>query len=220
MSADRFTLRFEELPRTLPVFPLAGAVVLPRQLLPLNIFEPRYLHMVLDALGAQRLIGMIQPRADAAAVQMPALYDIGCAGRISAFEETSDGRLLITLTGVCRFAVDAELEAVNGYRRVRPQWSAYRADLEEPVAPELDFARLEPTLRQYVEDKGLQASWEALRKLRAGALIDFLCTNLPLSSEEKQALVEAVDVDERARVLETAMQMAVRASTQADATRH
>ncbi len=220
MSADRFTLRFEELPRTLPVFPLAGAVVLPRQLLPLNIFEPRYLNMVLDALGALRLIGMIQPRADAVAARVPALYDIGCAGRISAFEETGDGRLLITLTGVSRFAVDAELEPVNGYRRVRPLWSAYRGDLEEPAAPELDFARLEPTLRQYFENKGLQASWEALQKLHAGALIDFLCTNLPLSSEEKQALVEAVDVDERARVLETAMQMAVRASTQADATRH
>ncbi len=220
MSADRYTLRFEELPGTLPVFPLAGAVVLPRQLLPLNIFEPRYLNMVLDALGAQRLIGMIQPRPDAVAVPVPALYDIGCAGRISAFEETGDGRLLITLTGVSRFAVDAELEPVNGYRRVRPRWSAYRADLEEPAAPELDFARLEPTLRQYVEDKGLGASWEALRKLRAAALIDFLCTNLPLSSEEKQALVEAADVDERARVLETALQMAVRASTQADATRH
>src|SRR5690348_16202720 len=124
--------RIDELPAVLPIFPLVGVLLLPRGKLPLNIFEPRYLNMTRDALGGDRLIGMIQPTGEERQGHPPALYPTGCAGRITAFSETDDGRFLITLTGIARFDVAREIETVRGYRRVLPRWDRFAADLSEP----------------------------------------------------------------------------------------
>jgi len=119
---------FEDLPAVIPVFPLPEVLLLPGGMLPLNIFEPRYLAMVQAALAADRMIGMIQPLAAEGRAGDPPLYDTGCAGRISRFEETPDGRFLISLKGVCRFDIAEELATQEGYRRVRADWSHYERD--------------------------------------------------------------------------------------------
>ncbi len=221
MTHPLFTSSFDDLPETLPVFPLSGAIVLPRQMLPLNIFEPRYLNMTLDALGADRMIGMIQPLATAAAPPEPELYTVGCAGRITAFQETDDGRLLINLTGVCRFDVERELEPHNGYRRVRLRWTRFRDDLSEPQPVGRNLDTFDDVLRSYLAAQSIEVDWEVLHKLPAERLIDFLAVNLPLEAEEKQALVEATDPSARSVVLEAALTMAARGTSTASAsTRH
>ena len=143
--------RLEDLPEELPVFPLPGAVLLPWGRLPLNIFEPRYLNMTLDALAAGRVFGMIQPQGpapkpDSAAgiriAPVSPLYSVGCAGRISSFEETEDGRLIISLKGLIRFRVIEELEGRKGYRRVRAAYEEFKTDMDPPVKPEFDRARI------------------------------------------------------------------------------
>lgn len=220
MSTNPFTTRFEDLPHSLPIFPLPNAVLLPRQRLPLNIFEPRYLSMVQDALRADRHIGMIQPNAEAARIDPAPVYKVGCAGRITTFQESEDGRFLIQLTGVCRFEVLEEIAQSKGYRRVLPGWQAFRADFEEPPEPPLGLDQLEGTLKSYFQANQLEASWDQLRQLPAAHLVDFLATNLPFEVEEKQALVEASSVVERARFLQSALEMAVRSSSGANETRH
>lgn len=191
----------EDLPETLAIFPLAKAVLLPRQILPLNIFEPRYLAMVEDALKSDRHIGMIQPQAaHGESIPVP-VYDTGCAGRITAFQETEDGRILINLKGICRFRIVEELESERGYRRVRPDWRSYMSDLEDPQDSTVDMSHLETTLRGYLESHDLQASWDAMRELPAAQLVDFLAMHLPLAVEDKQTLVELPSASERARAL-------------------
>ncbi|CAG0947976.1 partial Lon protease 2, partial [Anaerolineae bacterium] len=130
MSAHPFSLPFDQLPASLPIFPLPHAVAMPGCQLPLNIFEPRYLKMVFDALGDQRLIGMVQPELSAADAKTLALYKTGTAGRITFFNETSDGRLLVVLTGVCRFDIVEEIPTTRGYRRALVDWSRFRCDHE------------------------------------------------------------------------------------------
>lgn len=220
VSNSPFTARFEDLPATLAIFPLANAVLLPRQVLPLNIFEPRYLCMVQDALRSDRHIGMVQPRPTAGTQDPVPVYGIGCAGRITTFQETDDGRLLIRLTGVCRFQAVEEMALHNGYRRVRPDWQPYRADLGAPPEPPMGFAQLEGTLRSYFQQHQLEASWEALSALPPALLVDFLAVNLPFDVEEKQALVEAPGVIERAKRLQTALEMAVRVADRPGTTLH
>ncbi|MCP5153442.1 MAG: LON peptidase substrate-binding domain-containing protein [Ectothiorhodospiraceae bacterium] len=203
-----FELTFGELPASLPVFPLPGALLLPGQRLPLNIFEPRYLAMVLDALAADRHIGMIQPDPAGAAEGPDALYAVGCAGRITAFNETEDGRLLISLKGVCRFRVGEEIPTIRGYRRVVPSWSDFAADLVEGAAP-IDIASLDPLLERYFASEGLEVDWNALRELRPSVLVDFLSVSLPFSCEEKQALLEAPDCGQRASVIKAILEMSL-----------
>src|SRR6201993_4588113 len=122
----------------LPIFPLTGVLLLPRGRLPLNIFEPRYLAMTRDALAGERLIGMVQPSDPAASSSNPPVYPTGCAGRITSFSETEDGRFLITLTGTCRFHIRAELPLLEGYRRVVPDWHEFARDTEGADAPNFD----------------------------------------------------------------------------------
>ena len=128
MTRSPFIPKFSELPEELPLFPLAGAVVMPGIQLPLNIFEPRYLNMVQDALAADHLIGMIQPESETLEDAKPRIHRVGCAGRITSYSETSDGRIVLVITGVCRFDVLAELEMRRGYRRVKPAWERYAID--------------------------------------------------------------------------------------------
>lgn len=220
MTRNAFTPALEDLPETLPIFPLSGVLLLPFRQLPLNIFEPRYLNMTLDALGSGRLIGMIQPTPGPQSVDPPTIYPVGCAGRITAFNETDDGRLLINLTGVCRFRFEQELELVRGYRRVRPLWQEFVTDLDEPEPFEFDTASMEPTLSAYFDVKGIKVDWKALRELPAAEMVDFLSMNLPFAPEEKQALLESVTTEDRSSIMCALIDMATRAPEDASGLQH
>lgn len=200
MSPQPFHPALGDLPRALPIFPLPGVILLPRAQLPLNIFEPRYLNMTQDALGAAvRLIGMVQP--DPAGAGPEAVYRVGCAGRITAFSETEDGRLLIVLTGVCRFAVGEELPEVGGYRRVVPHWERFAGDLEAPDTSGVRPTELLAVIRRSLAAQGQHADLEALAQLGPDELVSALAMNLPFAPEEKQALLEAPTPGRRAGAL-------------------
>jgi Lon protease-like protein len=200
----------EPLPTAVPVFPLTGAVLLPRGLLPLNIFEPRYLAMVRDAMAAtgaaNRIIGMIQPRGMG---EPPPLFDVGCLGRISDFRETEDGRILIALTGVSRFRIQAELDRTTPYRQVMADYHGFRSDRSDP-APLAAAARagLEDVLRAYLDAEGLSADWEAVKNADDEALVTTLASVCPFDPAEKQALLEAPSLAERTQTLMALMTFA------------
>lgn len=225
MARGPFDPPFEALPQTLPIFPLPGALLLPRGKLPLNIFEPRYLNMVQDALASERLIGMIQPTAARAEGSEPIpddveLYPVGCAGRITTFSETDDGRYLITLTGVCRFAVTREIPTVRGYRRVVPDFARFRGDFEAETAPVLDRERLLAALKAYFNLQRLSVDWEAIDQCGDEKLVSSLAMICPFEPREKQALLEAPDLAERGRVMTALIEMAVLNSAGGEGARH
>jgi Lon protease-like protein len=206
----------EPLPTAVPVFPLTGALLLPRGTLPLNIFEPRYLAMVRDAMAAtgaaNRVIGIIQPRGpggDARSGEPPALYDVGCIGRIGDFRETDDGRILIALIGVTRFRIAAELDRTTLYRQVMADYHDFQDDRDDPD-PLTAMARagLEDVLRSYLDARGLSADWEAVKAADDEALVTTLASVCPFDPAEKQALLEAEDLPERAATLTALMTFA------------
>ena len=199
----------EPLPHRIPVFPLAGVLLLPGRTLPFNIFEPRYLAMTRDAMDGDRLIGMIQPLDPTATVPEPEIYDVGCAGRITEVRETDDGRLLITLTGVCRFHVIQELARRHAYRETLVDFDRYRADLEAADDRVVDRDRLMPVLRAYLELVGVPADWPALERVPSGALVDSMAMICPFEPSEKQALLQTPDLAERGRVITALFEMAV-----------
>lgn len=220
MSRNPFTPSFEELPKALPIFPLSGAIVLPDEQLPLNIFEPRYLNMVFDALGADRMIGMVQPTQSEEALSESDIHKTGCACRITTFRETDDGRLLIVLTGVCRFNVVEEMPTVRGYRRVLVEWGQFVEDLCDEDSSSLDSDRLIDMLATFFEAKKVQADWESLRKMSSTSLVNLLAMNLPFEPEEKQALIEAKTTYDRANVLIALSQMSLSSANVHRSTRH
>jgi Lon protease-like protein len=188
-----------DLPQVIPLFPLDGALLLPRGQLPLNIFEPRYLNMLDDVMAGDRIIGMIQTFGGSRA--RPLLAPVGCAGRVTSYAETSDGRYLITLTGVIRFRTGEELPARTPYRQARADYAPFAADLEEPQ--EAPFVR-EPmldALRAYLNRHRLDVDWETAREAPHEALVNSLSMALPFEPGAKQALLEAADLGERARTL-------------------
>jgi Lon protease-like protein len=199
----------EALPAEIPIFPLSGALLLPEGRLPLNIFEPRYLAMVEDALGAGRLLGMVQgdpslPRIGADSQT----FKVGCLGRVSSFAETDDGRLLITLTGVIRYRIAEEVAGRRGYRRVLADYAPYAADLAlEAPKPQLDRDALLGALRPYFRARGIEANWEAVEQTGDAMLVTTLCMVCPFDVREKQALLEAPGPAERAAMLIALMQM-------------
>ena len=204
-----------ELPPEIAVFPLSGALLLPQGRLPLNIFEPRYLAMTLDSLAQGRMFGMVQ--ADGRAARGPGgpgIYRVGCLGRLSSFSETDDGRLLITLTGVARFRIAEELPlAPGGYRRVRADYAEFAADLTVEDAPaELDRAELLAALRPFFRARGIDANWEAVEQMADAMLVTTLSMVCPFEVPEKQALLEAPDIGERARMLVALMRMGAAAN--------
>ena len=208
MSRSPFDPRFEALPASLPIFPLPGALLLPGGRLPLNIFEPRYLNMVRDAIAGPRLIGMIQPSTDSEDPGSAETYKTGCAGRIVAFQETEDGRFLITLAGLIRFDVASELPLEEGYRRVEPEFERFRDDLAEDT-DEIDREGLLEALRGYFDVSGLDGDWAAVEKAGDEALVTSLAMACPFDPPEKQALLEAMTLGERAETLITLLRMAV-----------
>ncbi|MGH7057534.1 MAG: LON peptidase substrate-binding domain-containing protein [Acetobacteraceae bacterium] len=207
--------RLIELATEFAVFPLAGALLLPRERLPLNIFEPRYLALVEDALGQGRVFGMIQPDVShPKGPYGPALFAIGCLGRLVAFSETDDGHYLITLAGLIRFRTREELPPMRGYRRIKADFSHFAADLEAPgtaggVAREPLFA----ALRAFLAARGLGADWKALEALADAEVVATLSMVCPFAPTEKQALLEAPTEAKRAETLLALLQMNAYATT-------
>ncbi|MBK1661479.1 LON peptidase substrate-binding domain-containing protein [Paracraurococcus ruber] len=204
-----FHPRLDELPEEIAVFPLPGALLLPGGRLPLNIFEPRYLAMTQDSLGAGRMFGMIQPEPGARRGETgPGLYRIGCLGRLSSFAETEDGRLLITLTGVIRFRVAEELALRRGYRRVRADYAGFEPDLDLIDQPaHIDRGALLGALRPFFKARGIEANWEAIEQTSDALLVLTLAMVCPFEVPEKQALLEATTPEERAAMLVALLQM-------------
>jgi Lon protease-like protein len=189
-----------DLPQAIPVFPLDGATLLPGGTLPLNIFEPRYLNMVDDVMAGDRLIGMVQTRGGDP--DRPGLAAIGCVGKITSFAETPDGRYMITLTGVSRFEVGEELPAGAPYRQVRARFAPFEDDLREhAIPPGLDRARFLKALGRYLDRRGLGIDWDSAKQAPVEALVNSLSMGLPFDPAEKQALLEAVTVADRAEAL-------------------
>ncbi len=200
-----------DLPDTVPVFPLPGALLLPRARLPLQIFEPRYLAMLDDSMKtAERLIGMIQPRGgktEGASM----LHAIGCAGRITAFSETDDGRYMITLTGISRFRTQQEVEGFSPYRRCQVSWSGFERDLggvENDAG--LNRETFFPLLRQFFEAEELRTDWDSLEGAEDELLINALSMLCPFQPEDKQALLEAPSLETRRETLVTLIEFAMR----------
>jgi hypothetical protein len=198
-----------DLPEVIPIFPLPGAILLPRARLPLNIFEPRYLAMLDDALRSDhRLIGMIQPVAESGTP--PKLHKIGCAGRVTSLSETEDGRYLIALTGVCRFRVRSELDGFTPYRRVNADWQSFTSDLGgDEEDREFDREGFLALLGQYFESAKLSSDWDAMRDAETELLINSLSMMCPFSVEERQALLEAPRLADRRETLSALMQFAI-----------
>lgn len=240
-EAHPFDPALDELPGILPIFPLQGVLLLPGGRLPLNIFEPRYLNMVRDALSGHRLIGMVQPILDdeepgdfepepledasfddpeSARASDPGsavVYRTGCVGRIVAFSETDDGRYLITLKGLSRFRILRELPPVEGYRRVEADFSGFEDDVARQAGG-FDRPRLMDALRSYFEREGIEADWEAIEEASNDRLITSLAMVCPFSSAEKQALLEAPDLAVRAEMMTTILELAILGSDHSGAT--
>jgi hypothetical protein len=196
------------LPETLAIFPLTGALLFPRWSLPLNIFEPRYLNMIDDAMSGSRMIGMIQSMGGDRA--HPDLARVGCAGRITSYSETEDGRYLLSLSGICRFGVTEELDAPAPYRQVTPDWSPFISDLSEPDSADLPKRDvLIAALKRYTQINTMEVDWEAVEKAQMETLVNALCAGCPFGSVEKQALLEAPSVSDRAQTLIALLDMDV-----------
>lgn len=207
------------LPEELPIFPLSGVLLLPRGRLPLNIFEPRYIAMVEAALAQSRLIGMVQPSVADSQEPLPPVYHIGCAGRITSFTETDDGRFLLSLTGICRFTIVKELPIEHGYRRVKPEWERFLSDIGSAEEAEIDREKLLGILRGYFKLQGIAADWNAVQNTNNETLISSLAMICPLAANEKQALLEAPDLAARAEMLMALLEMAsMPAATEAEGT--
>ena len=202
-------LKPADLPEVIPIFPLPGALLLPRARLPLHIFEPRYLAMLQDSLKtAHRLIGMVQPFEGASGAE---LHRIGCAGRVTAFSETEDGRYMITLSGISRYRIKREIEGFEPYRRVEADWAGFERDLglpeEDPVFDRRTFLR---TLERFFENEGLSTDWDALREAEEELLINSLSMLCPFEPEDRQALLEAPSLSTRRETLLTLIEFALK----------
>ena len=204
-------MRLTDLPDTIPVFPLPGALLLPRARLPLHIFEPRYLQMLDDALKTKhRLIGMIQPREVPAAAEKR-LHAIGCAGRLTGFSETEDGRYMVTLSGVSRFRVLQEVQGFTPYRRCQVDWAPFARDLGGAES-DAGFKRAEfmAGLKRYFEALDLSTDWSSLKGADEELLINSLSMLCPFAPEDKQALLEAPSLTTRRETLVTLIEFALR----------
>jgi Lon protease-like protein len=198
----------DDLPKQVPVFPLSGALLLPRGALPLNVFEPRYLALVEAALAGNRLIGMIQPTEHEEKTLRPALSAIGCAGRVTGFRETDDNRYLITLTGICRFKVVDELTVETPFRQVTADYAPFAGDLAEGGDGEFPRERLLAALNDYLSRRDLKADWRSVMNAPAETLVNALAMLCPFEPAEKQALLEAPSWPERVNTLLALLEMA------------
>lgn len=206
-----------DLPEIVPIFPLPGALLLPRARLPLHIFEPRYLAMLDDALKTpERMIAMIQPAVHGQGDEN-ALHQIGCAGRITQFSETEDGRYMVTLSGVSRFRVEQELSGFQPYRRCQVHWQDFARDLGG-VEKDTSFDReaFLLLLQRFFDSRQLSTDWDSLEEAEDELLINSLSMMLDFQPEDKQALLEAPSLTTRRETLVTLMEFALRGGTQED----
>ena len=208
MSGDTPRLSLADLPTELAIFPLQGALLLPGGELPLHIFEPRYRAMIEDAMLAERMIGMIQPRVKEKLEpeDKPNVFGIGCVGKITAHNRLDDGRHLILLTGVCRFRVKQELPLFRGYRRVAPDYAPFATDLYDD-GNAVDRAQLLAALEKYLQRRKLEADWKSIKETPTPKLVAIMAMVCPFAPSEKQALMEAGDIAARARTMITLMRM-------------
>jgi hypothetical protein len=199
-----------DLPQKLPVFPLPGALLLPRADLPLNIFEPRYLEMISDALSGERIIGIIQPKDDSDTAERPDLMKVGCAGRITSYAETPDGRMLVTLTGVSRFSIKSELTVDTAYRQVVANFKPFAIDLVMDLgAADVNRPALLTAFKDYLTANNMSADWSEINAASTEVLVNTLSLLAPYPASEKQALLEAPDLKTRADVLVALTEMAL-----------
>lgn len=222
-----YAARIQDLPDTIAVFPLSGVLLLPGGQLPLNIFEPRYVQMVNDAMSGERLIGMIQPNimgntANSAPEKSEpsALQRIGCAGKITEFSETEDGRYLITLTGISRFTVKEELQKNTPYRQVRADWSGFSDDLASRGCLGLDRNHLHTLLKTYFVKEELECDWQTVEQTSDNKLITCLSMICPFDALEKQALLEAECCRTRGKMFIAMLEMAISNSAGKAGTQH
>ena len=200
-------VKIADLPAVFPVFPLDGALLLPHGNLPLNIFEPRYLNMIDDALAGERVIGMVQT-VPGGSRNRPSLAAVGCAGRITSFSETGDGRYLITLTGIARFRIEREILTPTPYRQAAPDFTPFEADLLPPKDDDgFDRVPFLSALKAYLDHRGMEIDWNTAGEAPSEALVNSLAMALPFESQEKQALLEAPSVSERRETLMTLLRI-------------
>ncbi len=209
MPYNPFDPAFKDFPDIIPILPLDGVLLLPRGELPLNIFEPRYLAMVADALKGNRLIGIIQPE-----------FKTGCVGRIVRFEETMDGRYMVGLRGLCRFRLGNEQPLNNGYRRANVIWDEFSNNMVRMGCLDIDKAHLKKLLRSYFESQGLSMDWELMDEVADEGLFTTLAMVCPLPPQEKQALLEAKCCKARADLFMKLLEMAVGCSAKPSVTPH
>lgn len=206
-----------DLPEIIPVFPLPGALMLPRTRLPLHIFEPRYLAMIEDCMKTRtRLIGMVQPRETPNGEKR--LQNIGCAGRLTGFSETEDGRYMITLTGISRFRIREEVQGFTPYRRCLVDWADFRSDTkrDEETDPGFDRPCFLDLLNRYLKAMNLSTDWGSLREADVELLINSLSMLCPFTPEDKQALLEAPSLTTRRETLVTLIEFALRSGGASD----
>jgi len=214
---DRYR-RPADLPTQIPVFPLRGVILLPRATLPLNLFEPRYLAMIEDVIAGSRLLGIIQPERAAGDEESPigkdtGLRRVGCAGRVTAFQELDDGRVVITVTGICRFNLVGELPTIKPYRTCTVEYSSFPGDFARGAGEdEVDREQLLRVLRRYLESHQFSADWKAIGHAPSEHLVNSLSIISPYGPEEKQALLEAADLRTRAQVLMALAEMEMASS--------
>jgi Lon protease-like protein len=200
----------EALPETIPIFPLAGVLLLPRARLPLQMFEPRYVALAEDAVAGDGVIGMIQPRRreQQSPDDAPEVFETGCLGRIVEHATTDDGRHLVTLAGVCRFEIGEELTSARGYRRVVADYRPFADDLVDAEPGSFDRRRFLAALRGYMDASGIEADWEAIDETADERLVSALAMLCPFAPSEKQALLECADLGGRARAMTALFEMA------------
>ena len=196
-------MKFEELPKTIPIFPLSNFIMFPGTTVPLNIFEPRYLQMVNDSMKEHRIIGMIQPKKSGM-LKKPDLYEIGCIGKITSFNETEDGRILIILNGICRFKVSKEIQSNKLYRECNVQYNNYSNDISEK-SNEVNFSDLNiimENMKKFFKKQGYIVNLKDLEKKNLSQTLNDLSMASPFSLEEKQILLESLDINVRKEKME------------------
>jgi len=210
LSAPRRYRTIADLPTVIPVFPLIGALLLPRTRLPLNIFEPRYLAMIDHAMDTYRLIGMVQPKDPNADMMVgaPQLSDVGCVGRIVDYSELDNGHYQITLLGLARFLVSGERDAGTPFRQVAADYHPYTDDISTAADPPIARDRLMQALKPYLKDRAMQTDWKSIEEAPSEALVNALAILCPFEPKEKQALLEAPTLRERAEALIALLEIA------------
>ena len=210
MTGNKNYEGIDDLPASIPIFPLTGALLLPHGQMPLNIFEPRYLAMLDAVMAGDRIIGMIQPSFKDESKGENGLCKIGCAGRVVSFSETGDGRYHISLIGISRFSIHKELEVTTPFRQVMANWSLYLDDLQtDKSGADVDRESLLKTFRSYLDVNNMEADWESIEETQTDILVNALSMMSPYGAAEKQALLEANDLKTRADTLVAITEMSL-----------